>query len=282
MCIIAIKPKGVNLPKKKILQRCYDNNNEGAGFAYARGGMITLKKGYFDFEKFYSDVSQVKQGDGAVLHFRIAVCGGAFPMNCHPFVISQNKEELTLLDGKTLNPVIVHNGVVESFRHLVNNDTKKLAYTLGDKKILPYIFDNQSIKRLIGATLGSGKLAILNRFGKILTWGDFEKDGGMIYSNYGFKWDFLYTQYGNIVVYDSKGKLIGYDKVENENIPAEEVGDGGFGYDTLPKKDKNGYVDSVAVREPCDFCGAMKRVRYYFDLESNICDDCVVDYKFTE
>ena len=34
MCIIVVKPAMVEMPKMEILKRCFENNNDGAGFAY--------------------------------------------------------------------------------------------------------------------------------------------------------------------------------------------------------------------------------------------------------
>src|SRR6266545_3554785 len=51
-CVAIYKPKGVQIAKK-YLSNSFENNKDGAGFAYAKDGKITINKGYFSFEEFW-------------------------------------------------------------------------------------------------------------------------------------------------------------------------------------------------------------------------------------
>ena len=52
MCIIAIKDKGINLPKDEILETMFRHNSDGAGFMYAKDGQVHIKKGFMTYKAF--------------------------------------------------------------------------------------------------------------------------------------------------------------------------------------------------------------------------------------
>ena len=59
MCIIAIKPKNIDLPNKEYLENCFINNDDGAGFMYTKNNKVYIYKGYMDFDSFYKSVLQL-------------------------------------------------------------------------------------------------------------------------------------------------------------------------------------------------------------------------------
>ena len=75
MCIIVYKPKKQNLPSKEILKNCYERNADGCGYTFTINNKVAIKKGYFDFDKFYKDVTsdfeKYKLFDkNLIIHFR--------------------------------------------------------------------------------------------------------------------------------------------------------------------------------------------------------------------
>ena len=51
MCIAIVKPQGTVI-SDEYLENCFDNNNDGAGIAYAKDGTIYIVKGIFDKKQF--------------------------------------------------------------------------------------------------------------------------------------------------------------------------------------------------------------------------------------
>ena len=52
MCIIAIKPKDIDLPSKEYLENCFINNDDGAGFMYTENNKVKIYKGYMTLTLF--------------------------------------------------------------------------------------------------------------------------------------------------------------------------------------------------------------------------------------
>jgi hypothetical protein len=46
MCIAVYKRVGVKMPSDKILETCFENNSDGAGYMFAHGGKVNIKKGF--------------------------------------------------------------------------------------------------------------------------------------------------------------------------------------------------------------------------------------------
>jgi len=53
MCIAILKPDGENI-KKDRLDNCFFNNDDGAGFMYAKDGILHFFKGFFKFKDFWN------------------------------------------------------------------------------------------------------------------------------------------------------------------------------------------------------------------------------------
>ena len=94
MCVAIIKPNGVELPNREVLQRCFMHNSHGGGLATLDKGRRRFKitKGFFDFEVFYKHLkNNVSTEDVAFIHMRIATHGVtkngklyAVAEQCHP------------------------------------------------------------------------------------------------------------------------------------------------------------------------------------------------------
>ena len=97
MCIIAYKPQNVAMPSKKLLQICFNNNPDGAGYMIASGGNVIYRKGFMDFGGFYSSLTSAIKRYGEdvpyVLHFRISTQAGVNKQCCHPFPLSDDMDD---------------------------------------------------------------------------------------------------------------------------------------------------------------------------------------------
>jgi len=156
MCIIIAKPQHKQLTEE-TLKNCFDNNSDGAGFAYAKDSKLYIKKGFFTLEEFleaYNDYQELP----CLLHFRIATHGNIDKERCHPFRLD---DELC----------VAHNGVLRAFTpNKKSPDSDTLVFL--DAIVKPLIERDRDLlhvpafQRLLEETIGYNKLAFLNNYGK--------------------------------------------------------------------------------------------------------------------
>ena len=94
MCIIVAKNKGIDMPDNKTLERCFQNNPDGAGIMYAENGAVHIRKGFMTYSDFKNYLNELEnrlnlKNTALVMHFRITTHGGTNPQTCHPFPISK-------------------------------------------------------------------------------------------------------------------------------------------------------------------------------------------------
>ena len=205
MCVICYVPRGVRLPSKDTIRAMWDKNPHGGGIVYKDSdNNVYYKKGYFDFDMFYNDLVEIS--DVAVemaMHTRIATSGGINAEMCHPFRLSNSKDDLRCTSGeKCTEPIIMHNGMINVDIMKGLNDT--CSYII--KKLYPrykkhnaFMFDNQIVKK-IENEIGYSKLLIMSQYPTKLI-GDWKTDDdGCYYSNLYFKprkqVDYGYNVYG--------------------------------------------------------------------------------------
>jgi len=187
MCIIVAKPIEVEFPSYETMETCFLNNDDGAGYMYNTRNKVHINKGYMTLHGFMGEYEEIlKKNDiqnAYVFHFRIGTHGKKRDAGqCHPFPVASNYK--IMLETRLESDYgIVHNGII----HTINFDskysdtmefTKNILYPLYCKttKILHY-------KELLHNILGTNKIAILDKFGEIVTIGDFIENKGILYSN---------------------------------------------------------------------------------------------------
>jgi predicted glutamine amidotransferase len=195
MCVIAIKPKNKPIQDKKILERCFTINRDGAGYMYVNSdNRVVIKKGFMKFEDFYKSVMKDYEQhnlekQNLIMHFRIGT-SGKNKLGCtHPFPITDKMDELELTACKT-NIGICHNGIVTGFNGYANqySDTELYIATV----ITPIIRLNlqaykfKDVQALILKTTNS-KWAVLDKNDEFYTIGAFVEDNGYYYSNESFR-----------------------------------------------------------------------------------------------
>ena len=93
MCLIIHKPKGNSL-EESVYKNGFDNNEDGAGFAYVQQDpnnpnrrVLRVEKGFMKFPKFYKRLQELGDEE-MIIHFRRASPGMVVsePM-CHPFYV---------------------------------------------------------------------------------------------------------------------------------------------------------------------------------------------------
>lgn len=177
MCVIVVKPKGVQI-RKGYLKNCYLSNPDGAGFMYVKDGKVVILKGYFHFETFYADFAKaekINRKSPFVLHFRIATSGGVNYENCHPFKIDEHN-------------AFVHNGIFYNLSYANYNLSDTQVFNNTILQNLPTGWQNSTgVFNLLEtyAKESASKLAFLSDSGKVLICA--EEDGtwykGSWYSN---------------------------------------------------------------------------------------------------
>jgi len=242
MCVICVKGKDVELPKKETLRNCFEANKQGVGFVYFDGEFNNLKKGYFDFEKFYEDFFRmVKKEHPCIIHFRTATSGKVDAGNCHPFPLSNQKEELRKTEMQKKEIFVAHNGVFTTDLDKKLSDTMVFIRDILSKPIIKRnLFGNQVINKLLSFAVGWGKLAFINGNGNLLLIGEFQKFNECYFSN---------------TDYESPKKYYDYSYYN--------------GWYGLEKKEKSLFEK---WDRKCDFCGEEKPLVYRNGAE--ICREC--------
>ena len=195
MCIAIYSKRGNELPTKDILNRCYIQNPDGAGFAYSYNGCVHIHKGFFNFEKFYDALTECDQAynlkeQGVLLHFRIKTHGKLNAGNCHPFPLTHKEKKLKACSVKS-EYAIVHNGIISCCaQEAKGSDLSDTALFVKDylSRIAAFQgwFHNPQTIPLIEKMIDS-KMAILHQDGSILSTSGFHKGSdGNYYSNYSY------------------------------------------------------------------------------------------------
>ena len=186
MCIIAVKPIGMEMFPKETIENMFQRNHDGAGIMWAEDGKVHIKKGFMKVESFLEFVDSRNDWKNipVVAHFRIGTAGPNDELNCHPYPVRQ--ENTVECDCEL---AMVHNGILSGYNPPFGsrlNDTQVFINTVINK--LPKKFyKNDAIVKLISGSIGTSKLTFLDGDGNITCIGNFIKDGGYKYSNESYK-----------------------------------------------------------------------------------------------
>jgi hypothetical protein len=200
MCIIAFKEKGMEPLGATILQRCWNKNSDGAGFAYLNSRKTwNVEKGLMTYKDFWNayDAHKFTKNDVVIVHFRVGTSGNRKGPDCtHPFVIKTGKawedeDEKYLAEMRkteyTASAIAFHNGVVGTGEG-INSDTmlavKDWIAPLHNIMVRPKILDIMMI-----ATECSTSRWLVTKGPQVYLLGKWitDKETGIIYSNDGFK-----------------------------------------------------------------------------------------------
>lgn len=200
MCLIVAKPSGVPMPNKKNLKAWFKTHPDGFGLAYLHEGRVHIVKGAMTSRAMCRLINKVRielKGTSLddldlLLHFRQATNGQIEPKNCHPFPITSKENALSSLEVET-DIAVAHNGIIWDYSTYYKEEW---TYPETDKTdtqefIEDYLVGlgsniwNPAVQKLIEAYTES-KFALLSSKG-ITYIGQFITDGGLLYSNGGYK-----------------------------------------------------------------------------------------------
>lgn len=166
MCVAINKPAGATIPKK-VLEACFKQNDDGAGFAVnvVRDGktQVEVYKGFFTFGGFWNAWKEWGPEFQAILHFRVATHGRVNEENCHPFLTKTQ-------DGRTM--ALVHNGMLADFERYSSNersDSRAFVETaIGPLyKKFPKLLKNRALLGLIERGISYNKIIMLENDGTV-------------------------------------------------------------------------------------------------------------------
>lgn len=178
MCIAIVKPAGTVIDES-VLKTCFENNPDGAGFAYRTPDGLVVEKGLFTWEAFIDAYRARNVADvDALIHFRITTKGDDSPENTHPFAIQAG--------------ALIHNGTISHLGERrgvpgAKSDTRELAekwdaVTLDEMERFFDVFEHYVDDTRVAVMGHDGRVIVFNRKQWI------EKDG-VLYSNRGFEMD---------------------------------------------------------------------------------------------
>ncbi len=202
MCIAISKPRGVEPPTKKTLQICFENNDDGCGFMFSKGGVVRVHKGFMTFKDFWQTYKGYNLGkaDSIVYHFRIATTGAVTPENCHPFPLTK---ELKGLRSKKIDVPhgVAHNGILDiTPKDGVSDTMEFIRRTLS----IPWILEKavfgseEEFTNFLDCMIVGSKLAFLKADGEqVLMGGEWLEKDGIFYSNSSYMavWSWKNSEY---------------------------------------------------------------------------------------
>jgi hypothetical protein len=104
MCVIMLAQRV--RPTEEMIDKAWDYNKDGAGFAWRQGNEVHFEKGIMEVGRVKELCAELPMP--YVVHFRVASVGGVKQTLTHPFIVS--KDAPLPLVGKTKGGVLFHNG----------------------------------------------------------------------------------------------------------------------------------------------------------------------------
>lgn len=200
MCIAVYSPKGNSIPCEDYLRNCFDNNSDGAGFAFNLNGHVEIVKGLMDWKCFINTFREYDElfcfrNRGVLIHFRIATHGMVDTSNCHPFPIGSSNRQLCK-NRCSADYACVHNGVIKLTTDEAKREQKYSDTFIFVRDYLSKIasnknwFENEQNILLVEQLIDS-KMAILNSKGDVISTSGFRKGpDGNFYSNDSYSYSY--------------------------------------------------------------------------------------------
>lgn len=194
MCIAVYKPAGERFPTKTEFKTMFANNPDGAGFMYADGKKVVIKKGFMSFGSFWKAFKPFKDMNekAFAFHFRIATHGGISRAMCQPFPYSDNIRELKRLEARA--PMgIVHNGMIPMTDNARNISDTALFIKKYMTRIIRAPHNIKQVDLDILEACIDSKMVLLQPDGSGFLIGKFIHDDGVYYSNASYLYKYSYS-----------------------------------------------------------------------------------------
>jgi len=166
MCVIIVKPQGIDMPDEKLLTRAALFNPHGFGFCTSEILFKTLS-----INSLITKLKKVEKDEQCIIHLRYATTGSVKTANCHPF--------------KKNGVCFAHNGILDIDTKNDTTDSETFFNNVVMSAIKKYGFDSQAFDDVMFKNAGYSRFAIL-KSEKIKLYGDFTDYEGCLYSNLRF------------------------------------------------------------------------------------------------
>lgn len=166
MCVIIVKPAGVETPSSDIIAAAYEANPDGCGLV----APTTFYKG-LSFRAFKNALAKVGDGDPCIMHFRLATHGSVRRANCHPF--------------RRGDVWFAHNGILDVRPQGDMTDSETAFARIIYPAIARYGYGSPGMDLAVAAVIGYSRFAFI-KGDDVRIYGDFAQRGGCYYSNLRF------------------------------------------------------------------------------------------------
>lgn len=198
MCIICLKPAGVDLPSDEEIKYMFDRNPHGAGFAL-QGDIKGDGVFRVEYHKGFMNVDDLLEALGpreklknlnVAIHCRIKTSGETDKFTTHPFPISSIYGDLKKTDGK--GPVLFHNGIFSGLGGIINeksSDTQDFVAGVATRYLKNPHMPNKIAQAIIAKVAGDCRILIMYPEPNfpLLRFGTWHEHKGCWYSNTGYK-----------------------------------------------------------------------------------------------
>lgn len=286
MCIIVVKQAGIKLPTLDVLEVCESGNPDGIGVMYFTSKGVRVLKGFKSSKTLHKFlVKNISIEQDAVVHFRFATQGAVNSQNCHPYPLSSKYADLSATNI-THHSALVHNGIISHYsgvRKAKMSDTQKFIMSTMSDDVIYSNLDSPAIQELVLNTIGTGKLAIMQklegRAEKLYLLGDFITDSetGLLFSNDGYLFDWRGRSAYAGYVWDNKGRL----KTTKSNYATKPLTTKELALIEEAQTGYEDYQDSLLPSLP-DYCESCcmemdsQQTLYKTDF-GYVCQDCLED-----
>lgn len=197
MCIICLKPAGVEMPSDKEIKHMFDRNPHGAGFAI-QGDIHGDGRFLVEYHKGFMNVDDLIEALGpkdklkdltVAIHCRIKTSGETDKFTTHPFPISNQYSDLRKTDGS--GPVLFHNGVFSGLGGIVDknsSDTQDFVVGVASRYLKNAKMPGKIAQVITGKIIGECRVLVLypKKSFPMLRWGKWYEHKGCWYSNMGY------------------------------------------------------------------------------------------------
>lgn len=213
MCIIVYHPNGADMVAKRNLKKCWDTNDDGAGYSFwdKASKMWIVKKGFMEWDIFWASFNSHNFSKRSVwiAHFRIATAGNTDGGNTHPFQICTNYSKMRQHSFRA-KKIAYHNGVVGKGEDIASDTMTHIKHYIAP--LFPSIHKKKIKKIIVKLCEASSSRWIMTNGSKLFFFGDWEEENGVYYSNKTYKIYPVY-KYANKTTYNH-GSAYGYSTYE--------------------------------------------------------------------
>jgi len=222
------KPENVEQIEYDILEECFRCNSDGAGYSYwdEKEKIWNIIKGFMDFDDFWKsfEANEFTKESIWMAHFRIATSGNTDGGNTHPFVVCDNFNTMRKKLNKA-EDIAYHNGVVGKGSKVASDTMEHIK-----ECILPMhlLIEEPEYKKCMELVCEQSSNRWLITKGKdIYTYGNWEEDKGIFYSNTSYR----------IPVYNKKAKNAIVKVTKNNcSVLNDDTGIGKWPYNIYDKR----------------------------------------------